>query len=172
MPCVDLSHIRKYAERDSPPANANTRGCRGKVVLGNDGRPYESFRRTDGIYTWRLYDVRSPSRVRRSPARPRRSPARPRRTVTTYTVHHLDYYTAMALLRELEDLRRGRATPAARRTGIRAAAARERAAIAQRAENFVRNMRPRNAPANPPVNERKAIRDRARDYMASIRGRP
>lgn len=51
--CEDLSHLAKYRNRNSPPANANSPGCRRKTAYGNDGDLYTSTRRVDGIYYWK-----------------------------------------------------------------------------------------------------------------------
>ena len=51
--CKDLSHIPKYANRKSPPADANATGCRGVTAVGNDGKDYKSTRQKNGKYVWK-----------------------------------------------------------------------------------------------------------------------
>lgn len=53
-PCIDLSHIAKYKNRNSPSANSNWGGCRGIITLGNDGRLYKSVNRSNNVHTWQL----------------------------------------------------------------------------------------------------------------------
>src|SRR6476646_7743368 len=80
--CKDLSHLAKYANRNTPPSNANSVGCRGKTVEGNDGNLYKSVRRSDNIYTWRKVQESSSRAivVRRPTTAPRR---RKRRATAT-----------------------------------------------------------------------------------------
>ena len=63
--CIDLSHLAKYRNRNSPPCNANSRGCRGIIAYGNDGNLYKSTRRVDGIYTWKLYRINRPKKSKK-----------------------------------------------------------------------------------------------------------
>jgi len=48
--CVDLSHLKKYKERNSPPYPANK--CCGQTRSGNDGKMYHSVAASNGICRW------------------------------------------------------------------------------------------------------------------------
>jgi len=52
--CVNMSDIPKYRNRKSPPYAANTAGCRGRVMKGNDGKMYRSELRGKS-FRWVLY---------------------------------------------------------------------------------------------------------------------
>lgn len=50
MTCTDLSHLKKYASRNSPPFPANQ--CKGQRKRGNDGTFYTSVSASNGVYRW------------------------------------------------------------------------------------------------------------------------
>jgi hypothetical protein len=161
--CEDLSHIAKYAKRDSPPANANSRGCRGKIAIGNDNLEYMSVRRKDGIHTWKKVDTgfsvsvsprkrkrrslstRSPKFViRRSP-----SPRRRRRSavISPWIFFERPRYIPYSVPRRASSpTRHARPSPS------------QRQAIARRAEEYIRRNSPRRA-SSPLQRARDAAAD-------------
>jgi hypothetical protein len=195
--CVDMSHLAKYANRNSPPANANTTGCRGKTVKGTDGELYTSKRRIDGVHTWRkqtstsrrsaprssraltTYRTRTVRR-RRTPARravrvrivpARRTRTRTRVVAVRYRVEPwIELAAANLVLRNLRAVRAGR-RPAGS-AALRNARAAVQADIARRARAAVARNRGRN-PVRPGVRpsaaEHEAIRRRAEAFINNRR---
>lgn len=51
--CEDLSNQAKFRNRNSPPANSNSPGCRGVITRGNDGQLYQSVNRKNNVHTWK-----------------------------------------------------------------------------------------------------------------------
>lgn len=52
--CVNLSHIKKYRMRKSPPYPAQA--CQHLVKIGNDGNRYKSLPDKNGVYRWLKYN--------------------------------------------------------------------------------------------------------------------
>ena len=51
----------KYKNRNSPPYQANSSDCRGKIKTGNDGKKYNSvsiMRQGKQVYIWRKYKAK------------------------------------------------------------------------------------------------------------------
>jgi hypothetical protein len=45
-------YTKKYSTRPGPPYPANIPKCKGKIMVGNDGREYESKMSKNGVYRW------------------------------------------------------------------------------------------------------------------------
>ena len=66
MSCTNLSHLKKYALRDSPPFPANQ--CKGHLKRGNDGTYFKSVRAINGVYRWqRVSSLTAKKTAKRSP---------------------------------------------------------------------------------------------------------
>ena len=50
--CENLSNLKKYTERPSPPRPANSEYCRGRTFVGNDGFLWTSISNAKGIFRW------------------------------------------------------------------------------------------------------------------------
>jgi hypothetical protein len=83
--CNDMSHLKKYRTRKSPPRPANSLGCRGRTMMGNDYRMYESrphVSRGQTIYTWKLSSPKKQkSQKQQKQQKKQRSPPLKRRRV-------------------------------------------------------------------------------------------
>ena len=87
-----MSHLKKYANRPSPPYPANE--CRNKTMTGNDGNIYASIPDKRGRFTWKKKSKvlrsrrgtrtrsrsRKPTRSRSRSRSPKRSPKRTQKT--------------------------------------------------------------------------------------------
>ena len=49
--CVNKKHIKKYANRPSPPFPANS--CCNQEMIGNDGKMYKSVADKNGVCKWK-----------------------------------------------------------------------------------------------------------------------
>ena len=70
MTCSNLSHLKKYATRNSPPFPANE--CRGSKKRGNDGTFYVSVVASNGVYRWQKVNkspVKQSTSKRKSPVK-------------------------------------------------------------------------------------------------------
>lgn len=168
--CEDLSHIAKYRNRNSPPADASARGCRGKIAVGNNGSEYMSVKRKDGIYVWKKVQTGkrirvsvSPRRRRRLPTSPaiivRRSPSPRRRR--SLVVSPLIFFARPRYIPYRVPRRSLRPSP---RSGSYSPS--ERAAIARRAEKFIQDDKKIR---NPSVLQRARDDARAADQQRADR---
>jgi len=71
-----ISSLQKYVNRPSPPRPANETGCRGKMLVGNDGNMWISQSDKNGTYKWKPAHHKIASSPRRKTSRRRKTSSR------------------------------------------------------------------------------------------------